>query len=128
MGKRPKPFAPPTSEEREQARAAATALQTAIANPSMMGAPQSMHVDYSRPRRGVWLTTWPGLPGFVRSNGRYSHALLPGWEYARREVAAEMIPDLEALAERGVRPTEATTIFLSQPVQAGSAELKLRHG
>ena len=37
----------------------------------------------------------------------YTHALLPGWEYARREVVAEMIPDLDALAERGVRPTEA---------------------
>ena len=42
----------------------------------------------NRPRRGVWFWTWANLPGFMRSldgGGRsYSHALLPGWEYYRR--------------------------------------------
>ncbi len=77
-----------------------------------MGEKGVMHVDLARPRRGVWYTTWSNLPGFLRSLDRggrvYTHALLPGWEYQRREVKAEMVPDLEALAERGVRPTEAT--------------------
>jgi hypothetical protein len=50
--------------------------------------------------------------GFHRINGkrgRYIHALLPGWSYTQREIRAEMIPDLEALAERGERPTEDTS-------------------
>lgn len=70
-----------------------------------------MHVDLSRPRRGEWWETWTGLPGFVRVNGRrghYHHSCLPGWIYQRHEIVAEMIPDLKTLAERGVRPTEAT--------------------
>lgn len=65
--------------------------------------------DLSRPRRGEWWTSWANLPGFVQVNGRYRHECLPGWEYARSEIRAEMIPDLEALAERGVRPTEETS-------------------
>ena len=77
-----------------------------------MGRASVMHVDYSRPRRAEWVTTWPGLPGFVRAHGsagpRYTHDLLPGWEYLRSEIRSEMIPDLEALAERGVRPTVPT--------------------
>jgi hypothetical protein len=110
MGKRaPKPLPPPTAEERAQAFAAAAALREAIADPTTMGAKSVAHIDLARPRRGLWMATWANLPGFVRSNGRYSHALLPGWEYARNEIRAEMIPDLEALAERGVRPTEATS-------------------
>lgn len=103
---------PPTAEEREAARVAAAALRRAIANPSTMGTPSTMHVDYSRPRRAVWITTWPNLPGFSRAieAGRrtYHHDSLPGWQYSRREVLAEMIPDLEALAVDGVRPMEAT--------------------
>ena len=71
-----------------------------------------MHVDLCRPRRAEWITTWPGLPGFVRVNGKggttYAHAALPGWEYRRHEIKAEMIPDLDALAERGERPTMPT--------------------
>lgn len=99
----------PTQDERDQARVAAAALRLAIADPSTMGAEAVMHIDFSRPRRGVWLTTWANLPGFTRASGLvYSHALLPEWEYQRHEVRAEMIPDLEALAEHGVRPTEAT--------------------
>ena len=106
-----RPDGTPTAEEREKARAAAAALRRAIADPSTMGAKSVMHVDYSRPRRADWLTTWANLPGFVRASGPvYRHALLPGWEYRRHEVKAEMIPDLEALAERGVRPTEATRL------------------
>ena len=64
------------------------------------------------PRRGEWWETWSNLPGFVRVNGRrghYAHACLPGWTYARSEIVAEMIPDLELLAERGVRPTQETS-------------------
>jgi hypothetical protein len=109
-----KPLAPPTAEEREKARAAVAALRLAIADPATMGARSSIHVSLSRPRRGEWWTMWENLPGFARvgrtkASARYSHTLLPGWEYARHEVVAEMIPDLEALAERGERPTQATS-------------------
>lgn len=107
--KRPRPLPAPTDEERGLARAAASALRTAIVDPSTMGPVRSMHIDYCRPRRGEWLTRWANLPGFVRVDGRiFRHALLPGWDYARSEIRTELIPDLEALAERGVRPTEAT--------------------
>lgn len=74
-----------------------------------MGERTVAHVDLSRPRRGEWWETWANLPGFFRINrDRYIHTLLPGWEYNRSEIRSEMIPDLEALASRGVRPTEAT--------------------
>ena len=103
---------PPTAEERETARVAAAALRAAIADASTMGEQSTMHVDRSRPRRGEWWTTWSNLPGLARIIGAgavsYRHELLPGWEYTRAEIRAEMIPDLEALAERGERPTEAT--------------------
>lgn len=99
----------PTAEEREAARTAAAALRSAIADPSTMGAKAVMHIDLCRPRRALWITTWANLPGFSRFSGPvYRHALLPGWEYRRHEIRTEMIPDLEALAERGVRPTTAT--------------------
>ena len=105
----PKPLPPPTMRERVDAAIAARALRAAIADSSTMGEPQCLHIDYSRPRRGEWITTWANLPGFSRVDGSYRHASLPGWEYARAEVRAELIPDLEALAERGVRPTQATS-------------------
>ena len=93
-----------TPAERVAARAAAAALRLAIADPSTMGAKGVGHIDFARPRRAVWFTTWANLPGFMRSLDRggrsYSHALLPGWEYRRHEIRSEMIPDLEALAER----------------------------
>lgn len=109
MGKRaPKPLPPPTEEERRIAGEAAKALRAVAAGEAPAGLPQMMHVDYSRPRRSAWITTWPGLPGFSRINRRFRHACLAGWEYAKEEVRTEMIPDLEALAERGERPTEAT--------------------
>mgnify|MGYP000950717750 CR=1 FL=1 len=99
-------------KDRADAASAAAALKAAIADPSTMGERSVAHLSLSRPRRGEWWTTWANLPGFLRAGRgtgtRYSHALLPGWEYTRREVLSEMIPDLEALAERGVRPTEAT--------------------
>ena len=107
--RRPKSLPPPTMQERADAARAARALRAAIADPSTKGDERTMHVDYSRPRRGEWITTWSNLPGFTRVNGRYQHACLPGWQYARAEIKTEMIPDLEALAERGVRPTEATS-------------------
>ena len=103
-----KSLSPPTMQERADAANAARALRAAIADPSTVGARQTMHVDYSRPRRAEWITSWANLPGFVRVNSTYRHACLPGWQYARSEIKAEMIPDLEALAERGVRPTEVT--------------------
>ena len=108
----PKPLPPPTDDERRRAGEAAQALREAIADPSTMGSKSVMHVDLARPRRGEWWDSWANLPGFHRimgKNGRYIHALLPGWTYARSEIVAEMIPDLEALAEHGVRPTEATS-------------------
>lgn len=102
---------PPTMVERAAAARAARALRAAIADPSTMGERAVLHIDLVHPRRGEWHETWANLPGFVRvngRNGRYSHACLPGWEYLRAEVRSEMIPDLEVLAERGVRPTAAT--------------------
>lgn len=112
--KRPAPLPPPTLPEREKARKAAAALRAALADPFARGESSTMHADLSRPRRGVWITTWSNLPGFVReqcsrSGLSYSHECLPGWSYQRSEIRSEMIPDLEALAERGERPTTATT-------------------
>jgi hypothetical protein len=101
--------APPTEQERAAAGAAAAALKAAFADPATMGERSVVHIDLSRPRRGEWWETWANLPGFTRVNShKFRHALLPGWEYLRTELKSEMIPDLEALAERGVRPTEAT--------------------
>lgn len=100
---------PPTDHERRLARDAARALRAAIANPTKMGQEQVMFVDYGSPRRGEKLTIWEGLPGFIRhGDGHYTHACLPGWQYTKAEIVREMIPDLEALAEHGIRPTEAT--------------------
>lgn len=109
MPRAPKPLPPPTEDERRRAGEAARALRAVLADHTKLGEESTMHADLSRPRRALWITTWAGLPGFSRVNGLYRHELLPGWEYARAEVRAEMIPDLEALAERGVRPTEATS-------------------
>lgn len=101
--------APPSEQERADAAVAVAALKAAIADPTTMGERSIAHLDLARPRRGEWWETWSNLPGFTRINGsRYSHRLLPGWEYTKTEVRSEMIPDLEALATRGVRPTEAT--------------------
>lgn len=100
---------PPTMRERADAAIAARALRAAAADPAAAGAPATVFLTLARPRRGERRTSWANLPGLVRVNDAYHHALLPGWQYARAEIAAEMIPDLEALAERGVRPTEATT-------------------
>lgn len=108
----PKPLPPPTNDECRRAGEAAQALRAAIADPSTMGPKSTAHVDLVRPRRGEWWESWANLPGFHRINGkagRYIHALLPGWSYTQREIRAEMIPDLEALAERGERPTEDTS-------------------
>lgn len=100
---------PPTDEERTQAGVGAAALRAAIADPGTMGEKSVVHLDLVRPRRGEWWETWSNLPGFTRINGsRFTHSLLPGWEYTRDEIRNELIPDLEALAARGERPTEAT--------------------
>lgn len=109
MRKRPLELPPPTMFERADAAKAARALRAAIADPSTIGAKNVAHIDFSRPRRGVWIYTWTNLPGFSLCDGFYHHTSLPGWQYARDEIKAELIPDLEALAERGVRPTEETT-------------------
>jgi hypothetical protein len=100
--------------ERADAAIAARALRAVIADPTKLGERSVMHIDFSRPRRAEWHETWSGLPGFSRVNGLYRHALLPGWEYRRSEIKNEMIPDLEALAERGVRPTQATSAGVGQ--------------
>ena len=76
-----------------------------------------MRIDLARPRRNKWWESWAGLPGFWRINGprgRYLHDLLPGWSYARSEIRSEMIPDLEALTEHGVRPTEDTSTAIAR--------------
>lgn len=95
---------PPTDAEREAAREAAAALRAVIARTLEPGESSTMHLDLSRPRRGEWWTTWKNLPGLTRVNNHYRHACLPGWQYERSEIIPEMIPDLEALAERGERP------------------------
>lgn len=101
-----------TQAEREKARASATAIRRAIADPATAGERGVVHIDLSRPRRGLWLTTWKGLPGLLFDAGRnsYMHTLLPGWEYTVREMRTEMIEDLERLAETGERPTTVTRV------------------
>jgi hypothetical protein len=110
MSARRRPAAPPpTPEERAEARAFLPLLRYFIANPDACGKATIAHIDMTRPRRGLWLKTWATLPGFSLIVGDgYQHRLLPGWVYLDTELADEMLPDLEALAERGVRPTEAT--------------------
>jgi len=103
MTKRGLKLPPPTMQERADAAIAARALAAAIADPSTRGQSSVMFLDLSRPRRGERHITWSNLPGFLQVNDRYSHACLPGWEYTRAEIALEMIPDLRALAEHGVR-------------------------
>lgn len=100
---------PPTPIERAQAAEAASALLLWLDDPRTRGTPQVIHFDLSRPRRGEWHVTWPSVPGFLQVNAAFHHALLPGWQYSRAEIVAEMIPDLVALAERGERPTVATS-------------------
>jgi len=108
---------PPTDEERAIAAEAAKALRRSIEDPATMGAESVVHIDFGAarhgstwlPKRAVWITSWANMPGFTRSNGQYQHESLPGWIYARHEIVREMIPDLEALAERGIRPTEVTS-------------------
>ena len=110
--KRPPELPAPTMQDRATAAEAARALRRAIADPSTMGAALTGHIDMSRPRRAVWFTTWANLPGltrYIERGGRhYTHDSLPGWDYARHEIRSEMIPDLQVLAERGVRPTQPT--------------------
>ncbi|MBY0256178.1 zinc-finger-containing protein [Methylobacterium sp.] len=104
-----KPLPAPTMQERAAAAISARAISAAFGDDAAMGERSTLHIDYSRPRRAEWICTWANLPGFSRVNGAYLHDLLPGWQYAAHEVRLEMIPDLEALAERGVRPTVATS-------------------
>lgn len=108
MTRRAPKLPPPTMQERADAAIAARALAAAIADPSAMGQRSVAFLDFSRPRRGECHVTWANLPGFLQVNDRYSHACLPGWEYTKAEIAAEMIPDLQALAVHGVRPCLAT--------------------
>ena len=108
MTKRAPKLPPPTRQDREAAAIAAEALKAALIDPTTMGKRSVVHLDFSRPRRGEWHVTWSNLPGFLQVNDRFSHACLPGWEYTKAEVAAEMIPDLQALAVHGVRPCQAT--------------------
>ena len=100
---------PPTMEDRERAAAAAAILMTWIDDPRTRGTPQVIHLDFGRPRRGERHVTWPSAPGFAQVNSAFLHELLPGWQYSRAEIVLEMIPDLLTLAERGVRPTVATS-------------------
>jgi hypothetical protein len=91
-------------QERADAAIAARVLAAAISDPVTAGRSSVMFLTLGRPRRGERHITWSNLPGFLKVNDRYSHACLPGWEYTKAEVEAEMIPDLRALAEHGVRP------------------------
>lgn len=114
MTRAPRPLPPPAMRERADAATAARALRAAIADPTTMGERSVMFVDFGRPSRGECRVTWTGLPGFCRVGDRCRYELLAGWEDTWAEVRAEMIPDLEALAERGVRPTEATSAGVSR--------------
>ena len=99
----------PTEAERGAAAIAAMVLRAAIADPDTKGQRSTAHIDYSRPRRAEWVHTWENLPGLTCVNGAYLHDLLPGWQYTAEELEREMVPDLVALAEHGVRPTVATS-------------------
>lgn len=106
MGKRaPKPLPAPTMEERAAAAVSARALKAMLG-----GAPRGDEITafIDGGRRRECIRTWSNLPGFIQGSGGYRHVLLPGWQYKADEIGAEMIPDLETLAERGVRPTEPT--------------------
>lgn len=96
--------------DRQKAREAAAAIRAAIADPAKAGERSTVHLDLSRPRRGVWLATWANLPGFAFDIGArsYSHALLPGWSYTPREMRTEMLEDLERYADTGEQPKVAT--------------------
>jgi hypothetical protein len=98
------------SAKREDARKSAAAIRAAIADPATAGERGTVHIDLSRPRRGVWLTTWTNLPGLMlnASERIYTHCLLPGWEYSPSEMRTEMIEDLESLAATGEQPKVAT--------------------
>lgn len=99
-----------TNSARNNARTSARAIRLALMRPATAGERCVAHIDLSRPRRGVWLGTWPNLPGLTLDLGKrsYSHALLPGWEYTPREMRSEMIGDLEHFAETGEQPKVAT--------------------
>lgn len=104
----PRPPAGPG--ERLEAGESAEAIRASIADPAAAGGRRAVHVDLSRPRRGVWIVTWERVPGLSLDRGarEYSHALLPGWTYSPRELRTEMLDDLDRLADDGGRPTEAT--------------------
>jgi hypothetical protein len=89
---------------------AAAAIRAAIADPASAGERRTTHLLMARPRRGVWLAMWANLPGLVLDCGRrrYSHAMLPGWEYTVAEMRTEMIDDLEHFAKTGEQPKIAT--------------------
>lgn len=106
--RKPKPLPPPTMQERAAAAVSARQLKAMLAG-APRGDERTAFIDGGRPRRGECIRTWGNLPGFIQGSGGYRHVLLPGWQYKADEIGAEMIPDLEALAERGVRPTEATS-------------------
>jgi hypothetical protein len=95
---------------REQAKQSATAIRSAIADPTIAGEPAVAHLLLARPRRGVWIKTWSNLPGLMLDvRGRhFTHALLPGWQYTPGEMRTEMLEDLERFAVTGEQPKEAT--------------------
>jgi hypothetical protein len=107
--KAPKPLPEPTEAERGAAAIAAVALRAALADQTSWGEQSTAFVTLARPLRGAQSTTWANLPGLCRTDGAFAHELLPGWQYTGAELLAEMVPDLEALAERGERPTQATS-------------------
>ena len=95
---------------RSRAAESAKAIRAWIANPLTAGDRTTAHIDMARPRRGLWVEMWTGLPGLMRdcSTGAYTHALLPGWQYTVGEMKTEMIEDLERFAETGEQPKVAT--------------------
>lgn len=97
-------------KDREQARQSAAAIRAAIADPTTAGQAGVVHIDMSRPRRGLWFKTWSNLPGLMLDIAarQYTHTLLPGWQYTVREMRTEMLEDLDRFADTGEQPTQAT--------------------
>ncbi len=95
-------------KDRLAAQVSADAIRAAIADPVKAGERGTVHVDFARPRRGVWLTTWAKLPGLFFDGKAYTHSLLPGWQYTVSEMRGEMLDDLEHFARTGEQPKEAT--------------------
>lgn len=99
-----------TADKRAQAATAVSAIRAWLADSTKGGERGVIHVDFGRPRRGVWFETWSNLPGLMHdlASNAWLHALLPGWQYTAAEMRTEMIDDLAHFAATGEQPTQPT--------------------